>query len=104
MNQAKIYVGNLSYQTTSDALSDAFGSYGEIVELKLIMDRETGRSKGFAFITFGNSDAAEAALSLNGTELDGRRIKVSIAKEDRGGGGGGRRRNNHRGNFNSRNR
>ncbi len=91
MKQAKIYVGNLSYQTTSDDLQEAFSAYGNITELKLITDRETGRSKGFAFITFDDSSAIEAAVALNGTDLDGRQIKVSEAKEDRGDSGGGSR-------------
>ena|SRR3990167_441017 len=95
MNQTKIYVGNLPYQTTSEDLDEAFSAYGKIAELKLIMDRETGRSKGFAFITFEDADAAQAALQLNSTELGGRQIKVNLAKEDRGdrndrGGRGGR--------------
>ncbi len=107
MNQNKIYVGNLSYQTSSDNLSEAFSSFGDIDEVKLIVDRETGRSKGFAFITYNESDAAQEALALNGSMLDGRQIKVSIAKAEQrtgggggrsgGGGGGGRGRNDYRG-------
>lgn len=92
MSQNKIYVGNLSYSTTGNDLQDAFGGFGSIDDVKLITDRETGRSKGFAFITFSSDDGASAALELNGTTLDGRQIKVSIAKQDRNrnGGGGGR--------------
>jgi len=102
MSQEKVYVGNLSYNTTSDELSEAFGAFGSIVELKLIEDRETGRSKGFAFITFESADdAAKAVESLNGSTLDGRQIKVNVAREDRGGsrggGGGGRGGNGGRG-------
>lgn len=92
MNQTKLYVGNLSYQTTSDDLRESFASFGDIAELKLITDRDTGRSKGFAFVTYETNEAAEAALSLNDTTLDGRQIKVNYAKEgqQRSGGGGSR--------------
>ncbi|MCW5589803.1 MAG: RNA-binding protein [Legionellales bacterium] len=94
MNQNKIYVGNLSYGTTAEALRDAFVSFGEIAEVKLITDRETGRSKGFAFITFEDGNAAKTAVKLNGNDLDGRPMKVSLAREndrnDRGGRGGDR--------------
>ena len=91
MNQAKIYVGNLSYDSTSNDLTELFSQFGEIVETKLISDRETGRSKGFAFITFVDSQAANSALDLNGTDLQGRKLKVNLAKDDerRSGGGGG---------------
>jgi cold-inducible RNA-binding protein len=96
MNQAKIYVGNLNYQTSEEDLREVFVAYGEIVETKLIVDSKTGYSKGFAFITFENADSAQSALELNETTLDQRKIKVSLAKEDRagagprrGGGGGG---------------
>jgi len=113
MNQTKIYVGNLPYSTTQEDLQEAFAVYGAITELKLIMDRETGRSKGFAFITFEEASAAEAALALNSTELGGRQIKVNIAKDNnsrgpRGGRNGGRggqgqgRRFNGNGNGNHR--
>lgn len=80
----KIYVGNLPYSTTEDDLTNAFASFGEIVNIKLIKDRETGRSKGFAFIEFSQSDEANNALSFNGTSLDGRAVKVSIAEDRRG--------------------
>jgi len=91
MNQTKIYVGNLPFQTTSEDLEATFSAYGNIAECKLITDRETGRSKGFAFITFAEASGAEAALKLDGTDLGGRQIRVNLAKEDRGGGrrGGG---------------
>ena len=95
MSQNKIYVGSLSYDVTADELESFFGQYGDIEEAKLIIDRETGRSKGFAFITFANQKAAQASLAADGTELQGRRIRVNIARDDnrrRGGGGGGRSR------------
>ena len=93
--QNKLYVGGLSWNTDNAGLEKAFSSFGEIEEAKVIMDRDTGRSRGFGFVTFADQADAEKALSLEGSELDGRTIKVSIAhdKESRrgGGGGGGRR-------------
>ncbi|MDF1795097.1 MAG: RNA-binding protein [Coxiellaceae bacterium] len=98
MSQAKIYVGNLSYQTTSEELQDLFGEFGSITELKLIIDRETNRSKGFGFITYEDNGAAQQACEkMNGTDLGGRQLKVSPAKESGGGGGGGRRGGGHGG-------
>ena len=88
MNQSKIYVGNLSYDTTSDGVQDYFTQYGDIADVKLIMDRETGRSRGFAFITYSDSQGAEAALAADGSELDGKNLRVNMAREDAGGRGG----------------
>ena len=88
----KLYVGNLSYGTTEDALRAEFGAHGSVQDLVMITDRETGRPKGFGFVTMGSADEGKAAIAaLDGTELDGRNIKVNEAKprEDRGGGGGG---------------
>ncbi len=95
MSQPKIYVGNLSYNVTADHLNDFFVQFGEINEVKLISDRETGRSKGFAFITFANQQSADKAVEeADGTEFEGRRLKVNIAKDDArrsgGAGAGGR--------------
>jgi RNA recognition motif-containing protein len=94
MSQAKIYVGNLSYDVTSNDLQDHFAKYGEIAEVKLITDRGTGRSKGFAFITFASDQSAKDSLASDGIELSGRKMKVNEAKEEvrrsGGGGGGGR--------------
>jgi RNA recognition motif-containing protein len=89
----KIYVGNLSFNTTSDAIQDAFSQFGEVSEVAVITDRETGRPRGFAFVTMDDAGAAKAIESLNGQELDGRTLNVNEAKarEDRGGGGGGNR-------------
>lgn len=88
----KIYVGNLSYNTTEEALSTKFGEFGSIESANLIIDRDSGRSKGFAFIEMTNPDEAKAAIeALDGSELDGRNIKVSEAKpQERRTGGGGR--------------
>jgi len=93
MSQPKIYVGNLSYNVTAAQLNDFFTQFGEISEVKLISDRETGRSKGFAFITFANQQSADKAVEeADGSEFEGRRLKVNIAKDDarRSGGAGGR--------------
>ena len=93
MQQNKLYVGNFPYTVTESELRDLFTPYGEIEELAMIMDRETGRPKGFAFITFATQQAAETALELNGNQLGGRPLKVNIATEkSRSGGRGGRRK------------
>lgn len=94
MSQNKVYVGNLSYDVGSTDLEEHFAKYGEITEAKLITDRDTGRSKGFAFITFADDSAAQAAVDgSNDVELDGRKMRVNLARDDRrsdGGGGGSR--------------
>ena len=90
MNKSKIYVGNLSYDTTEDGLRDYFAQYGTIEHAKLIVDFNTGRSKGFAFITFASDEEGEAALAANGVDLDGRRLNVNTAKDNNTRGGGSR--------------
>lgn len=90
----KLFVGGLSWGTTDENLNAAFARFGEIVEAKVITDRETGRSRGFGFVTFANDEGAVNAINeMNGTELDGRTIKVNEAEDKgfRGGGGGGGR-------------
>ena len=78
----KLYVGNLSYSTESDSLHQLFSQYGEIVSVNIITDRDTGRPRGFGFVEMASSDAARAAISaLDGTELDGRRLRVNEAQE-----------------------
>jgi cold-inducible RNA-binding protein len=92
----KLFVGSLSWGVNDDALKSAFGVHGEISEAVVINDRDTGRSRGFGFVTFEDDDAADKAVAaLNGTELDGRTIRVDVAqaKERSGGGGGGNRSN-----------
>ena len=87
----KLFVGGLAWGTTDDALHSAFAQYGEVAEAKVITDRETGRSRGFGFVTLEDDAAAERAIEeLNGSELEGRAIKVNEAHDrERGGGGGG---------------
>ncbi|MCH5282439.1 MAG: RNA-binding protein [Treponema sp.] len=78
----KLYVGNLSYSTTEEALSDLFAQYGEIVSTAVIKDRATGQSKGFGFVELADEAAAEKAITdLNGKEFEGRRIRVNVAEE-----------------------
>lgn len=100
MSQNQIYVGNLAYSVTEEDLTEFFNQYGDIETVKLIMDRETGRSKGFAFISFVGQDAAKNALEANGADLKGRNMKVNPAKAGGAGsgGGGGRRRSSGGGN------
>ena len=89
-----IYVGNLPYSTTEDSLRELFGSHGTVERVSLIIDRETGRPRGFGFVEMTDQSAAEAAINaLNGADMDGRTLTVNEAKPrvDRGGGGGYRR-------------
>jgi cold-inducible RNA-binding protein len=81
MNNKKIYVGNLSFNTTKDGLTEKFSEFGELVDVKVIENYETGQSKGFGFITFETEDSAQAALEMNGQELDGRPLRVNIAED-----------------------
>ena len=75
-----IYVGNLAFSSTEDDVRKAFSSYGEVLSVKLINDRETGRPRGFGFVEMDDAGADEAIRALNGKELDGRTIKVNEAK------------------------
>jgi len=88
----KLYVGNLSYSTSSSDLEQLFGQYGTVQSAQVIQDRETGRSKGFGFVEMGSDAEAQAAIQgLNEQEHQGRPLAVNEARprEDRGGGGGG---------------
>lgn len=90
--ESKLYVGNLPYSATEEELSSLFGQAGTVTSVAIIKDRETGRSKGFAFIEMSSSDEANKAISmLTGHMLGGRDLRVSIARprEEGGGGGGG---------------
>jgi cold-inducible RNA-binding protein len=78
----KLFVGSLSWDTTDQTLRDAFKRFGEVVEAKVITERDSGRSRGFGFVTFADDDAGRKAISeMNGTELDGRTIRVDEASE-----------------------
>jgi RNA recognition motif-containing protein len=78
----KLYVGNLSYSSTEPVLEDLFGQYGQVVSAKIVIDRETKRSRGFGFVEMEEDDAAEAAISaLDGYEFEGRRLRVNEAME-----------------------
>ena len=86
----RLYVGNLSFKTTELTLRDAFGQVGTVSDVKMVMDRETGRPRGFAFVEMSSDQEAQAAIEqLNARELDGRAIKVNEAQERSGGGGRG---------------
>ncbi len=89
----KLYVGNLAFGTTSEKLQELFAQAGTVQSANVVEDRETGRSRGFAFVEMSTKDEAAAAIDqFNGKEIDGRALKVNEAKprESRGGGGGGR--------------
>jgi RNA recognition motif-containing protein len=91
----KLYVGNLSYDTTNESLEELFAEFGSVRSAQVIQDRDTGRSKGFGFVEMADDNAARTAMSqLNEKDFGGRPLTVNEAKprEDRGGGGGGGRR------------
>lgn len=90
---ANIYVGNLPFQTTEEDLRTMFAAYGTVDNVNIIMDRMTGRSRGFGFVEMSDSSAAEAAINaLNGSDVDGRALTVNEARpKTQGGGGGGYR-------------
>jgi RNA recognition motif-containing protein len=93
----RIYVGKLPYRTTDQDLVDLFGQIGEVVSANVIIDRETGRSKGFGFVEMSNDEEAQAAINqLNNSLLEGRTIVVNEAQERRPGGGGGFQRRDNR--------
>jgi RNA recognition motif-containing protein len=88
----KLFVGNLSFNTTENDLQDAFAAHGTVVEANLMTDRMTGRPRGFGFVTMSTPDEAQNAIAaLNGKDMDGRSLTVNVAKprEERTGGGGG---------------
>ena len=90
----KLFVGNLSFNTTENDLNDAFAAFGTVTETNLMMDRMTNRPRGFAFVTMSTPEEAQKAIdALNGKDMDGRALTVNVAKprEERPGGGGGRR-------------
>ena len=90
----RLFVGNLSFQTTEDDLRDAFGQHGSLTDVKIMTDRMTGRSRGFGFVTFSSQSEGETAIrALDGQALGGRPLRVNEAtpREEGGGGGGGGR-------------
>ena len=90
----KLFVGNLSFDTTENDLQDAFAAHGTVTETNMMMDRETGRPRGFGFVTMSSAGEAQKAIdALNGKDVDGRALTVNVAKprEERAPGGGGRR-------------
>jgi RNA recognition motif-containing protein len=97
MSSAKLYVGNLSYETSEASIRTAFEAHGEVASVNLITDRDSGRPKGFGFVEMGSSEEAQVAKgALDGTQMDGRALKVDVAKElapraprSSGGYGGG---------------
>ncbi len=91
---SKLFVGNLSFNTTENDLNDAFAAFGTVTEANLMMDRSTNRPRGFGFVTMSSEEEAQKAIEgLNGKEMDGRALTVNVAKprEERSGGGGGGR-------------
>lgn len=86
-----IYVGNLPFTASEDEVRDLFASYGEVNEVRMITDRDTGRPRGFAFVRMSPSDADAAIEALNGTEMGGRTLRINEAQDRKpaGGGGGG---------------
>ncbi|MCD6055308.1 MAG: glycine-rich RNA-binding protein [Gammaproteobacteria bacterium] len=91
METAKLYIGNLPFTVSNDDVKALFGEAGEVEDVRLITDRETGRSKGYAFVTFVTENGATAALEkFNGYEYQGRALRVDRARPSTGGGGGGR--------------
>jgi RNA recognition motif-containing protein len=86
----KIYVGNLPFTVTEDELRNVFTPHGEVQSVAVIMDRETGRPRGFGFVEMGDANGASNAIrALDGTDLGGRSMKVNEAQDRQGGGGGG---------------
>src|ERR1043165_9723296 len=92
MSNTKLFVGNISFNTTENDLQDAFAAHGTVVEANLMVDRATGRPRGFGFVTMSTPEEAQKAISvMNGASLDGRNLTVNEARprEERSGGGGG---------------
>jgi len=86
----RLYVGNLSYQSSAEDLRQAFSACGEVTDVHVVQDRESGQSRGFAFVTMGSdAEAAKAISTLDGSSLDGRSLRVNEAEERRTGAGGG---------------
>ena len=90
MSENKLYVGNLSFNTTDESLANACAAFGTVGRATVVTDRDTGRSRGFGFVEMSNDQEAKAAISgLDGQMLEGRTIQVNVARPREGGGGGG---------------
>ncbi|GMQ10920.1 hypothetical protein CsSME_00053729 [Camellia sinensis var. sinensis] len=88
MSSSKLFVGGIAYSADDTSLREAFNKYGEVIEARVIVDRETGRSRGFGFVTYTSGEEASAAIqALDGQELHGRRVRVNFANDSYGGGG-----------------
>jgi RNA recognition motif-containing protein len=86
----RLYVGNLSFQADSTSIREAFSEFGEVTDVHVVSDRETGQSRGFGFVTMGSSEAAQKAIEqMNGAILEGRALRVNEAEERQSGGGRG---------------
>jgi cold-inducible RNA-binding protein len=96
MDKNKLFVGSLPWSINNDSLKELFSQYGEISEAIVITDRDTGRSKGFGFVTFTNEESAQKALEMSGKEVEGRPIVVNMAKPREQINRGGFRRDNRR--------
>lgn len=98
--ETRLFVGNLSFKLTENDLLDAFSPHGEVMQVRIILDRETGRPRGFGFVTMASEEDAQKAIdALNGQNIEGRPLTVNIARprEERPGGGGGGGRGGDRG-------
>ena len=97
--QTRLFIGNLSWNTTDADLSDLAASHGEVLDAKVVTDRDTGRSRGFGFLTIETDNAAAVIAALDGQDVDGRAIRVNQADDkpqrERGGFGGGNRRDRY---------
>ncbi len=92
----KLYVGNLPFSVTEDELREVFARHGEVQSVAVIMDRDTGRARGFGFVEMGDSTAAQEAMrALDGSDMGGRSLKVNETQDRRDGGGGGGRRDRY---------
>lgn len=87
-----IYVGNLPFSASEDEVRELFSAHGDVKEVRMITDRETGRPRGFGFVRMDPAEADAAIEALNGTELDGRTLRINEAQDRKPGGGGGQRR------------
>jgi RNA recognition motif-containing protein len=97
MTNNKLFVGNLPFKLSENDVSELFGQYGEVVSCSMPIDRDTGRKRGFAFVEMKDDSQAEAAIqALNGRQIEGRALSVSISQPKQGGGGGGGPRRDRR--------